>query len=60
VLARLNRFDACFLDVFRCVKVRLADVLNGAQQVLGLLLPYLKPQPKAQLMGLLTVYQAPL
>jgi AcrR family transcriptional regulator len=36
------------------------SVLNGAQQVLGLLLPYLKAQPKAQLMGLLTVYQAPL
>lgn len=36
------------------------SVLSGAQQVLGLLLPYLKPQPKAQLMGLLTVYQAPL
>jgi len=35
------------------------SVLNGAQQLLSLVLPYLKPQPKTQLMGLLTVYNPP-
>jgi len=35
------------------------SVLHGAQQVLGLMLPYLNTQPKSQLLGLLTVYQAP-
>jgi len=31
-------------------------VLRGAQQVLGLLLPYLKPAPQAQLQALMQVY----
>jgi hypothetical protein len=31
-------------------------VLRGAQQVLGLLLPYLKTAPRAQLQALMQVY----
>jgi AcrR family transcriptional regulator len=34
-------------------------VSRGAQQVLGLLLPYLQAQPKAQLTALLQMYNAP-
>jgi AcrR family transcriptional regulator len=34
-------------------------VSRGAQQVLGLLLPYLQAQPKAQLLALLQMYKAP-
>jgi len=34
-------------------------VSRGAQQVLGLLLPYLQAQPKAQLLALLQMYNAP-
>ncbi len=34
-------------------------VSRGAQQVLGLLLPYLQAQPKAQLLALLQMYDAP-
>ena len=34
-------------------------VSRGAQQVLGLLLPYLQAQPKAQLTALLQIYNAP-
>ena len=34
-------------------------VSRGAQQVLGLLLPYLQEQPKAQMLALLQIYQAP-
>jgi hypothetical protein len=34
-------------------------VSRGAQQVLGLLLPYLQSQPKAQLLALLQMYNAP-
>ena len=34
-------------------------VSRGAQQVLGLLLPYLQTQPKAQLTALLQMYNAP-
>jgi hypothetical protein len=34
-------------------------VSRGAQQVLGLLLPYLQAQPKAQLLALLQMYDSP-
>ena len=34
-------------------------VSRGAQQVLGLLLPYLQAQAKAQLLALLQMYDAP-